>query len=35
MLRVAAIGECMIELKHRDEGLLELGFAAGISSLAP
>jgi 2-dehydro-3-deoxygluconokinase len=27
MLRVAAIGECMLELKHRDEGLLELGFA--------
>jgi len=27
MLRVAAIGECMLELRHRDEGLLELGFA--------
>lgn len=27
MLRVAAIGECMLELRHRDERLLELGFA--------
>jgi 2-dehydro-3-deoxygluconokinase len=27
MLRVAAIGECMVELRHRDEHLLELGFA--------
>ncbi|HKW55228.1 MAG TPA: sugar kinase [Stellaceae bacterium] len=27
MLRVAAIGECMVELQHRDERLLELGFA--------
>jgi 2-dehydro-3-deoxygluconokinase len=27
MLRVAAIGECMVELRHRDERVLELGFA--------
>jgi len=27
MLHVAAIGECMVELRHRDEQLLELGFA--------
>ena len=27
MLRVAAIGECMVELRHRDERLIELGFA--------
>lgn len=27
MLRVAAVGECMVELRHRDERLLELGFA--------
>jgi 2-dehydro-3-deoxygluconokinase len=27
MLRVAAIGECMLELRHRDERLLELAFA--------
>jgi 2-dehydro-3-deoxygluconokinase len=27
MLRVAAVGECMVELRHRDEHLLELGFA--------
>ena len=27
MLRVAAIGECMVELRHREERLLELGFA--------
>jgi len=27
MLRVAAVGECMLELRHRDERLLELGFA--------
>ncbi|HUC67185.1 MAG TPA: sugar kinase [Stellaceae bacterium] len=27
MKRVASIGECMIELRHRDAALLELGFA--------
>src|SRR5690348_880009 len=27
MKRVAAIGECMIELRHRDTALLELAFA--------
>jgi 2-dehydro-3-deoxygluconokinase len=27
MKRLAAIGECMIELRHRDAALLELGFA--------
>src|SRR5258706_12035893 len=27
MLRVAAIGECMLELRHRDPAVLELGFA--------
>lgn len=27
MRRLAAIGECMIELRHRDAALLELGFA--------
>ena len=27
MQRVAAIGECMLELRHRDEQLLDLGFA--------
>jgi 2-dehydro-3-deoxygluconokinase len=27
MQRVAAIGECMLELRHRDEKLVELGFA--------
>jgi 2-dehydro-3-deoxygluconokinase len=27
MLRVAAIGECMLELRHRDERQVELGFA--------
>lgn len=27
MLRVAAVGECMVELRHRDEHLIELGFA--------
>jgi 2-dehydro-3-deoxygluconokinase len=27
MWQMAAIGECMVELRHRDERLLELGFA--------
>ena len=27
MRRVASIGECMVELRHRDERVLELGFA--------
>jgi 2-dehydro-3-deoxygluconokinase len=27
MQRLAAIGECMVELRHRDAALLELGFA--------
>ncbi len=27
MRRVASIGECMLELRHRDERVLELGFA--------
>ena len=27
MKRLAAIGECMLELRHRDATLLELGFA--------
>jgi 2-dehydro-3-deoxygluconokinase len=27
MKRLAAIGECMLELRHRDAALLELGFA--------
>src|SRR5579883_975304 len=27
MQRLAAIGECMVELRHRDAGVMELGFA--------
>src|SRR5216684_785898 len=34
MLHVAAIGECMVELRHRDEQLLELGFAGDTFNTA-